>query len=235
MTNEVAEPTSLEATADASGRFFWPPALESVRHSRSRTQKLLKRSVDVVGASLGLAVLSPLMLAVAGAIAATDGFPVLYRQKRIGFGMKPFYILKFRSMRKDADEILRRDPELLKRFEVNFKLEDDPRITRIGAFIRKLSLDELPQLYNVLRGEMTLVGPRPIVEKEVALYGKDAWVFCASQPGCTGLWQCSGRSSLSYDARVELDVKYVTTASFWGDLKIILKTVLSVLKRHGAQ
>jgi len=193
-----------------------------------------KRVFDVLGALFGLIVLSPLLLVIGVGVVLTDGFPILYRQKRIGFGMKPFYIYKFRSMHIDADEILKRDRNLLKRFEVKFKLDDDPRITKFGAFLRKSSLDELPQFYNVLRGEMSLVGPRPVVEKEIELYGSDAWVFCAALPGCTGLWQCSGRSTLSYEQRVQLDVQYVKSACLSADLSIILKTFLSLLKRNGA-
>jgi lipopolysaccharide/colanic/teichoic acid biosynthesis glycosyltransferase len=238
MSNDVADLMRLQAAGlaskDSVSSLYLIPADAMAVRSGQRSYRIAKRAFDVVGAGFGLIILSPVMLLVAVAIACTDGFPVLYRQKRVGSGMKPFQIFKFRSMRVDADEILRRDPELMKQFQINFKLENDPRITAIGKFIRKTSLDELPQLYNVLRGEMSLVGPRPIVEKEIELYGDGAWVFCAVEPGCTGLWQCSGRSALTYEARVALDVQYVKTASLWGDLTIILKTITSVVKRHGA-
>lgn len=194
-----------------------------------------KRVFDIVGASVGIVVLGPLMLIVAGLIAAKDGFPVLFRQNRIGFGGRPFRMIKFRSMLKNAEQILRDDPKLMEEYLRTYKLENDPRITPLGKFIRKTSIDELPQLFNVLRGEMSLVGPRPIVEKEIEHYGDDAWVYKAVKPGCAGLWQCSGRSDTSYPERVALDIEYYRKAGLRTDLKILLRTCRSIVRREGAR
>jgi len=222
-------------SARSSAKLLIEDEIPSTGSQFSAFYRISKRCCDFVGAVLALLLLFPLMVAIGIAIALGDGYPVLYRQRRVGYKLRPFFIYKFRSMRKDADEILRKDPELRKKFEQNFKLDDDPRITRIGALLRKTSLDELPQFFNVLIGNMSLVGPRPVVEKELALYGDDAWVFEVAQPGCTGLWQCSGRSSLEYDERVKLDVEYAEKPGLFSDFTIIVKTVFSVLRRHGAQ
>jgi lipopolysaccharide/colanic/teichoic acid biosynthesis glycosyltransferase len=137
-------------------------------------------------------------------------------------------------MRIDADKILERDGVLRKEFEVNFKLKNDPRVTRAGAFIRKLSLDELPQLFNVLRGEMSLVGPRMITPPELEKYGDAGWIFRSMKPGLTGYWQICGRQEVSYPERVEMDLHYVKNWSLWMDLRILLKTPMRVLRGAGA-
>jgi lipopolysaccharide/colanic/teichoic acid biosynthesis glycosyltransferase len=195
----------------------------------------LKRIVDIVVSATALIVLSPVMLIIALCIIAADGTPVIFRQKRIGEDGKTFTMLKFRSMVKNAEEVLKRDPELYAKFQQSFKLENDPRILPIGNFIRKTSLDELPQLWNVLRGDMSIVGPRPIVEKELAMYGDKQDLYKAMKPGCAGLWQCSGRSDTTYEERVALDEQYFVSASIRNDIKILVMTFLAIVRRDGAK
>ncbi len=195
---------------------------------------LMKRAFDVVMAGLALVVLSPVLLAVALAVKGEDGGPVLFRQRRIGRTGQPFDMLKFRSMVCDAEQLL---PDLLHHNEsdgVLFKIRQDPRITRVGRFIRRYSLDELPQLVNVLRGDMSLVGPRPPLPVEVEKYHDDVHRRLVVRPGLTGLWQVSGRASLSWDETVRLDLFYVDNWSMTFDLLIMAKTVRAVLGKSGA-
>jgi Undecaprenyl-phosphate galactose phosphotransferase WbaP len=165
--------------------------------------------------------------------------PIFYRAKRLGKNGKTIYVLKFRTMYQDADakleQLLAENPELHAEWKKNFKLDKDPRITKIGHFMRKTSLDELPQFINVIKGEMALIGPRPIVEKEVAYYGEDYKVFSSVKPGITGLWQVSGRSDIDYADRVALDVFYVNNWSIWMDLYIFAATFNAVLFSRGAK
>jgi len=182
--------------------------------------------------------LSPVMLLVALIVKVTSGGPVLFTQHRLGKHGKPFMVYKFRTMRRDAEDILKSTPGLYEKYKANnFKLpkREDPRITRIGAFLRASSLDELPQLINVLKGDMSLVGPRPIVPAEVEMYRDYATLFLSAKPGMTGHWQVSGRSVIQeYDKRVELDLEYIRDQSFGKDIEILLRTVPSVLMRKGA-
>lgn len=165
--------------------------------------------------------------------------PVFYRAKRLGKDGKPIEVLKFRTMIQEADQelekILSEDPDLRKEWEAKFKLQNDPRITRVGNFLRRTSLDELPQFWNVIKGEMSLIGPRPIVPAEVKYYGDDYKVFSSVKPGITGLWQVSGRSNTDYAERVELDVFYVNNWSIWMDFYIFWATINAVLLRRGAK
>lgn len=194
-----------------------------------------KRIIDIVLSALGLLVLAPVFLVVTIAVGLTSGFPVTFTQKRVGQNRRLFQIIKFRSMVKNAEEILRSRPDLLEEYKKNFKIENDPRISKVGAFLRKTSLDELPQLVNVLRGDMTLVGPRPIVEPELEKYGDAVDMYLNMKPGCTGLWQCSGRSDTTYEERVALDREYSEKASVWFDFQILFKTVIAILARKGAR
>ena len=186
---------------------------------------MAKRALDVIGASIGLLLFSPLLAAVALLIKLEDPrSPVLFRQVRIGKGEKPFRMYKFRSMVPNAEKKL---GELLDKNEIRgamFKMKEDPRITRVGKWIRKTSIDELPQLFNVLKGEMSLVGPRPPLPREVAEYTEHDKLRLSVESGCTGLWQVSGRNELSFEQMVELDLAYIQHRSIAGDIKIIFKT-----------
>jgi lipopolysaccharide/colanic/teichoic acid biosynthesis glycosyltransferase len=188
---------------------------------------ITKRLIDIIGASVGIILLSFLFIILGILIKIEDpGGTIFFSQKRIGLNGKEFRMYKFRSMVSNAEEKLQ---ELLKHNEISgamFKMKDDPRITKIGKFIRKTSIDELPQLFNVLKGEMSLVGPRPPLPREVAVYSKNDKQRLMVTPGCTGLWQVSGRNSIGFDEMVKLDLKYIRERSFLLDIKIILKTVL---------
>lgn len=199
----------------------------------------LKRTMDIVGATIGLIVLSPLLLTVALIIKLTSPGKVIYRQQRIGRNGKPFYLYKFRSMYPNAEErlkeILANDPKAREEWETKRKLSRDPRITPIGHFIRKTSIDELPQLWNILKGDISIVGPRPVSAEEIEKFYKEYRVYYYSvRPGLTGLWQVSGRSNTDYAYRVQTDVWYVENWSLWLDIVIILKTFEVLLKREGA-
>ncbi|RSK28863.1 sugar transferase [Bacillus sp. HMF5848] len=193
----------------------------------TRIYLTVKRLIDMLGALVGLILLSPLFLFVALAIKVEDPKgPIFFAQTRVGKNGEEFKMYKFRSMVSDAEEKLK---ELLKYNETTgplFKIKNDPRITKIGRFIRKTSIDELPQLWNVLIGDMSLVGPRPPLPREVAQYSKYDKQRLLVTPGCTGLWQVSGRSNIGFDEMVELDLKYIKERNIILDIKIILKTVL---------
>lgn len=205
----------------------------------SPTRQGIKRLFDVVVSVLLILMLLPVLLVIAGLV-AWGGGPVLYGHKRIGRGDRPFHCLKFRTMAVNSDKILADllagNPEVAREWRQNFKLEHDPRITRIGRFLRKTSLDELPQLLNVIRGEMSLVGPRPVVADELRYYyGENAGYYHMVRPGITGLWQVSGRSATTYDRRVFLDTCYVRNWNLWTDVAILFNTVPSVLGGDGAR
>ena len=199
---------------------------------------IAKRALDIIGAGVGLVLLAPFFLIVALLVRA-DGGPAFFAHQRVGRGGKLFGCLKFRSMVIDSqarlEALLASDPAARAEWEATRKLKNDPRITRIGRFLRSTSLDELPQLINVLRGEMSLVGPRPVQEAEIdRYYGASAAHYMAVRPGITGLWQVSGRSETSYESRVALDVSYVSRPSMLADLSILLRTPVAVLSRRGA-
>ncbi|WP_194793306.1 sugar transferase [Raineyella fluvialis] len=195
---------------------------------------MVKRGFDVVVAATALVILSPVLLIVALAIKLDDGGPVLYRQERIGLGGRTFTIHKFRSMGVDADRLLDRMIDEAGGQALLFKMENDPRITRVGNFLRRYSLDELPQFWTVLLGGMSIVGPRPQVAREVAEYTEAAHRRLRVKPGITGLWQVNGRSDLSIKESVRLDLRYVENWSLLGDLIIVLKTVKVVFFPNGA-
>lgn len=203
--------------------------------NRRYIYRIFKRIFDFVASLLGLIVLSPLFLIIAIAIKIEDPRgPVFYSQIRLGKGQSPFKMYKFRSMIVDADKYLK---ELLKKNEVDgamFKMKEDPRITKVGQFIRKYSIDELPQLLNVLLGNMSLVGPRPPLPREVAEYTDYDKQRLLVKPGCTGLWQVSGRNDVGFHEMVELDLKYINHRDASFDIQILLKTVLIFVKPNGA-
>lgn len=206
---------------------------------RNALRPALKRAMDIAGALILLLVSLPVFAAIA-LLVRLDGGPAFYSHPRVGLGGRRFGCLKFRSMVVDADQrlaaLLERDPEARAEWERCRKLRHDPRVTWIGRFLRATSLDELPQLINVLRGEMSLVGPRPVQAAELEThYGPVATAhYLSVRPGITGLWQVSGRSETSYAARVALDSQYATNPSLWTDIRILLRTPAAVLLRRGA-
>ena len=224
------------------------PAFVSDRPERNRHGYALKRSIDMAGALAGIVLLSPLMLLAAAAVALTSRGPIIFRQTRLGQGGRPFTFYKFRSMVANGDDRIHRafvagliDGEPDRREagadaeERLYKLTSDPRITAVGRFIRKTSIDELPQLFNVLKGDMSLVGPRPPIPYEAARY--QAWHLrrlLSAKPGLTGLWQVEGRSKVSFNEMVRMDLRYIRDCSLELDLRILLKTVKVVLRCEGA-
>ena len=207
---------------------------DNLRQPVARTAKM---AMDLAGAAAMLIVLAPVFALIAAAV-KLDGGTVLYAHRRIGVGGRSFPCLKFRSMVMESDAVLARllttDSAVAAEWTATHKLRRDPRVTWIGRILRQTSLDELPQLFNVLRLEMSLVGPRPIVEAEVPRYGEDIHHYYAARPGLTGLWQVSGRSNTDYSQRVHLDTWYVKNWSLWSDIVILFRTIPAVLKRKGA-
>jgi lipopolysaccharide/colanic/teichoic acid biosynthesis glycosyltransferase len=194
--------------------------------------RTLRRSIDLVGASIFLVLSAPLIFILAMRIKHHDGGPIFFRRRVVG-PRGEFDAFKLRTMRVDADEILQRDVLLRRRFEMNFKLKDDPRITSVGSALRRTGLDELPQLWNVLKGEMSLVGPRMITPIELKKYGAAGWIFAEMKPGLTGYWQTTGAQQAGYDRRIEMDLFYAENWSLWFDLKILIKTPARVLRGSG--
>lgn len=212
----------------------------TVRNNLDRLgPRLVKRAFDFIGATALLLALSPIFAFIALKIWREDGGPVIFRQQRVGFGGRLFTFYKFRSMVRNADEVLERwksqNPEMYKEYEKNnFKLKNDPRVLKVGAWIRHSSLDELPQLWNVLKGDMSLVGPRPMLERELPYYGDSLPFYLGARPGITGLWQISGRSETTFCDRAGLDAWYVRNWSLGYDIAILFKTVKVVLAQKGA-
>ena len=204
--------------------------LISLQSRRSRT---IQRAGDIIFSLAVLSLGSPVFLALGLLVKLTSHGPVFYVQQRVGRDHRSFGCVKFRTMRRDADQVLNAvlasSPELEQEFRNDFKLRNDPRITWLGRFLRRSSLDELPQFLNVLRGEMSVVGPRPIVRQEVSRYGTHMEEVLAVRPGLTGLWQVSGRNNLSYDERVSLDLRYARHRNLLMDLRIVLRTVAVIL------
>ena len=197
--------------------------------------KFFKRCFDLVGGIIGLILLSPAILIVAILVRIDSPGPIVFGHERVGKNDKRIKVYKFRSMYQNSQEIFDNfTEEQKKEYYINFKLDNDPRITRVGAFIRRTSLDELPQLINIIKGDMSIVGPRPIVEKEIEKYGVYFDKFASVTPGLTGYWQANGRSDTTYDQRVQMDMYYIDNRSFLMDIKIIFKTIISVVKKEGA-
>jgi len=237
---ELEPGLALDAfSADSAGNLDWngTHAAAVTQDSERFADRVSKRVLDVLGVAVLAVVFAPLMLLVV-MLLRRQGGAVLYRHRRIGRGGQPFECLKFRTMVPDADcvlrEILSEDPKLKAEWLRDHKLKDDPRVTAIGRLLRRTSLDELPQLWNVLRGEMSLVGPRPVVREELLRYGRAVGVYLAARPGITGLWQVTGRNDTEYHRRVALDVYYVRNQSLLLDLSILARTVLVVLDKTGA-
>ena len=214
-------------------------SLEIGNRLKRPIDRLTKNLFEGVAAALAVLFLFPLGLLLAVLVKCSSKGPVFYRAKRLGLNGRPIEVWKFRTMYADADQrleqLLAENPELKKEWDANFKLKNDPRITPLGKIMRKTSMDELPQFINVLRGEMAVIGPRPIVEKEIAYYGRHYEVFSRVKPGITGFWQVSGRSETTYERRIELDMYYINNWSIWLDYYIFLKTIKEVLICRGAE
>jgi lipopolysaccharide/colanic/teichoic acid biosynthesis glycosyltransferase len=210
----------------------------SVGGSGGRAYAIVKRAVDIIGATLALVVLAPMFAAIATLIRRDSAGPVFFRQLRMGAGGRCFHVFKFRTMHVDAErtlaQLLGGDPDREQEYRAFHKLVDDPRVTRVGSWLRRFSLDELPQLFNVLRGEMSLVGPRAYIPREIRDMEGLERVVLRVRPGLTGLWQVSGRNALSFTARVEVDVHYVQNASPWLDTYILARTIPVALMGEGA-
>lgn len=197
--------------------------------------KVVKRIMDVILSSIALVVLSPIFAIIALAINLESKGPVFFKHTRIGKDGKIIKIYKFRSMVENAEDLIKKfTPEQMKEYKENYKLTDDPRITKVGKILRKTSLDELPQLINIVKGELSIIGPRPVVQKELEKYGPNAQKFLSVTPGLTGYWAANGRSCTSYEERMEMELFYVDNLSFKLDLKIFFKTIEAVIKREGA-
>ena len=207
--------------------------------TRPWLSRMVRNGVDRLLALFALVFFAPFFLIVAVLVAMSDGWPIFYSQYRVGQGGRLFRCYKFRTMNRNADrlldELLANDLTAQEEWRENQKLSNDPRVSCLGAFLRKTSLDELPQFWNVLKGDMAIVGPRPVVSSETWHYGHRIDEYTSVRPGITGLWQVSGRSDTSYDERVRLDCDYVARQSLLFDLSIMLKTVVVVLGRRGAR
>ncbi len=205
---------------------------------RRPVQQMLKRGFDVIGSLVLILLVLPLALLVVFAIALDSPGPILFVQRRVGRNDVEFPLVKFRTMVRQAEDTLAnhiaRHEEQLDEWERSRKLRNDPRVTRVGGFLRKFSIDELPQILNVLRGHMSLVGPRPVIRDEVAYFGEGAGQILSVRPGVTGLWAVSGRSNVSYEERVQLEFRYASGWNLWMDAKILFRTIPAVLRGHGA-
>lgn len=205
------------------------------RHSRVASYFVLKRTLDIVVALLALLVCAPAMLLIALLIWLEDGGPVIFTREVIGQHGRMFKMLKFRTMCDRAEEVLQRDEALMAEYQrQHFKLRHDPRVTRLGRTLRKYSLDEAPQLFNILAGQMSLVGPRCVPPVEIELFGEVGAMRAWVKPGLSGLWQVSGRSETTYAERIRLDREYVERCSFWLDVSILLRTLPAVARGVGA-
>lgn len=253
MTNQVFE-TGPQLRAPSQGRQNTAERLSRFQELRSlnahrvtdprlirnvrRATGVGKRCFDFAIAALALLLLSPALLTIAALIKIKDPGPILFGHRRVGRQGGSFYCLKFRTMKMNAEEelqkILATDSDAAAEWKQTQKLRNDPRVTKLGAFLRKFSLDELPQLINVLRGEMSLVGPRPITPDELERYGRQRRYYLLVRPGITGLWQVSGRSSATYDQRVQLDREYIEEWSWLGEVWILAMTLPAVFKTEDA-
>jgi len=215
----------------------WTPVIVRAPNADPLYDKPTKRLFDLIGAAVLIVLTAPLMLLIAAIIRAGGG-PALFRHRRVGARGRPFHCLKFRTMHVKAKEMLQQhlaaDPLARAEWDATFKLKDDPRVTRLGRFLRKSSLDELPQLFNVLAGEMSLVGPRPIVGAEIPRYGGEFGFYAYCRPGLTGIWQISGRSDVDYRQRIAFDRQYVTGWNLLVDLRILLATPRVIFVKSGA-
>ncbi|WP_302623760.1 sugar transferase [uncultured Clostridium sp.] len=202
---------------------------------RKKVYLAIKRLIDIIGSLIGIILLSPIYIIIAILIKSDSPGKIVFGHTRKGKGGKDIKVYKFRTMYSNANEIFESfTSEQKEEYYKNFKLDNDPRVTKLGGFLRKTSLDELPQLFNILKGDMTIIGPRPIVEKEISKYGDKAEKLFSVVPGLAGYWQANGRSDTTYEERVEMDMYYIDNKSILLDIKIMFKTVISVIKKEGA-
>lgn len=222
-TTENIETTSLRTQSDVKTKIS------------KKVYIKIKRVIDVILASVALILLSPLFAIIAIAIKIDSKGPVFFAHKRIGKNGKIIKLYKFRSMVINAEELIKSfTPEQMREYKENYKLTNDPRITKVGKFLRKTSLDELPQLINIINGDLSIIGPRPVVADELEKYGVNKDKFLSVTPGLTGYWTANGRSNTTYEQRMEMELYYIDNLSLKMDIKVFFKTILSVLKKEGA-
>lgn len=198
--------------------------------------KIIKRLFDFLVSLIALIVLFPLFLIIAIAIKIDSKGPIFFLHRRVGYHGRPVYLIKFRSMVDGAEQMISNfTPEQRDEWEKNYKLENDKRVTRVGKILRRTSLDELPQLINIIAGSMSIVGPRPVVESELEKYGENKEKFLSMKPGLTGFWASHGRSNTTYEHRMTLELYYIDHASIWLDIKIMVKTAFCVISGDGAK
>ncbi len=233
---EFAPDFSLpDLTHTPVSRLIQPGTLYAARPTHKKTfYNICKRSVDIAASLALLILLAPLFVFIALLVKLTSRGPVFFAHSRLGLNGKKFGCLKFRTMTVDADERLKQDHKLRRQFEDRFKLENDPRVTPVGSFLRQTSLDELPQLVHVLRGDMSLVGPRPIVQPELIKYSIYGQKLLSVRPGLSGLWQVCGRSHTTYPQRVMMDMHYIDHRSLLLDIQLLLHTITAVVRKSGA-
>lgn len=240
------ENISSEVTGKPNTTDLYPATIETQKieatvyakryHKRKPIYVFVKRLFDFFSSLIALILLSPLLIIIAFLIKVTSRGPVFYKHKRIGKKGKSFKLIKFRTMRYDPRPIEQQlTKEQLEQFYTEFKIDDDPRITKIGKLLRKTSLDELPQLFNILIGQMSIVGPRPILDIETEKYGLTRNVLLSVKPGLTSYWACHGRSDVDYQERINMELYYIKHRSWWMDIKIIFLTFVKVFKREGAR
>lgn len=222
-TTENMETTSLRTQSDVKTKIS------------KKVYIKIKRVIDVILASVALILLSPLFAIIAIAIKIDSKGPVFFAHKRIGKNGKIIKLYKFRSMVINAEELIKSfTPEQMKEYKENYKLTNDPRITKVGKFLRKTSLDELPQLINIINGDLSIIGPRPVIADELEKYGTNKDKFLSVTPGLTGYWAANGRSNTTYEQRMEMELYYIDNLSLKMDIKVFFKTILSVVKKEGA-
>lgn len=223
-TTENIETTSLRTQSDVKTKIS------------KKVYIKIKRVIDVILASVALILLSPLFAIIAIAIKIDSKGPVFFAHKRIGKNGKIIKLYKFRSMVINAEELIKSfTPEQMREYKENYKLTNDSRITKVGKFLRKTSLDELPQLINIINGDLSIIGPRPVVADELEKYGVNKDKFLSVTPGLTGYWAANGRSNTTYEQRMEMELYYIDNLSLKMDIKVFFKTILSVLKKEGAR
>lgn len=212
-----------------------PTKNENQLQRKKEAYKIIKRATDIVLSTIALIILSPIFAIIAIAIKLDSEGPVFFKHTRIGKNGKIIKIYKFRSMVVNAEELIKSfTPEQMKEYKENYKLTNDPRITRVGKFLRKTSLDELPQLINIIRGDLSIIGPRPVVADELKKYGNNIDKFLSVTPGLTGYWAANGRSNTTYEERMQMELYYIDNISFKMDMKVFFKTIESVIKKEGA-